>query len=115
PNQEGAQNGISSQPDQIGAARGTAPPGRSLPSNNLHGDRARSSPDECNDLAGSSSPFQINDGRAHIDQETLRQQTRTTSTEVVEPARNRKRAASKVSGAGAQETDKKPKRKRTYK
>lgn len=125
-NQQPAQNGVLSpfssnmglphQPDQSGAAPGTTDPGMALPPNKHQPGGARCSPDGCNGPpCGSSSPFQINGGRAHIDQETLRQQTKATGTKITEPKHGRKRAASGVSGAGDQETENKPKRKRTYK
>lgn len=126
PSKQAAQNGSSGavpgnmglphQPGQAGAAPGTAEPGMALPANNPQEGEALSSSDEGNGLlGGSSSPFQINGGRAHIDQESLRQQTKATSNKATEPKGGRKRAASKVSGAVEQETENKPKRKRNYK
>lgn len=71
---------------------------------------ARTSPDE-SDGVPNSSPFQINGGRAHIDQEALREQTKgaDADAEVTRPKRGRKRAASQASPDG-EETENKPKR-----
>lgn len=125
-NQQTNQNGVSGtvlsnmnphqQPEEIpGQALGTVEPSMTVVAKTLQAGGRRISPGQGTRLPdGSASPFQINDGRAHIDQEALRQQTKSTDGKVAEPKRGRKRAAPKVSRAGKQEREK-PKRKRTYK
>ena len=68
-----------------------------------------------NGASGGSSPFQINGGRAHVDQDALKTQTKGTDVEAPKPGRGRKRSASKASHAEEQEIGSMPKRKRAYK
>lgn len=67
-----------------------------------------------NGAPGSSSPFQINSGRAHVDQGALKMQAKSADVEAPKPGRGKKRAASKVSHAEEKDVSSKPKRKRTY-
>lgn len=67
-----------------------------------------------NGASSGSCPFQINGGRAHVDQDALKTQAKSADVEAPKLVRGKKRGASKASNAEEQGTGSRPKRKRIY-
>ena len=117
PGQQGIQSIISGptlthQAD--GAARGTAGNGPNTTGIDVPAAESQTPQGGQNGAPGSSSPFQINGGRAHVDQGALKTQAKSADVEAPKPQRGRKRGAPKASHDEEQETGSRPKRKRTY-
>lgn len=117
PGQPGIQSSISDpalahQAD--GAARDTAGNGLNITGIDAPAAQPQTPPVGESGVPGGSSPFQINSGRAHVDQDALKTQTKSDEVEAPKPGGGKKRSASKASHFEEQETGSKSKRKRTY-